>query len=266
MSLIEHIMSKLSLRGHTTAGKHPAPARPQKANTPHPAGDLTTQLCNSRQLLEVRIDNRPSSFQSMILAVDTDRGLLWLDQLTPATLPLTEGQWLTLKHHRQGEVLTLRVPVISDQSKNRNAIAVLMPDEASYRPRRVWQRFEPGSRSLVARIRAIGNSPTEARIVNISAGGLRVALTGNHLHLYRRDTYLPLCQVKISQYLQINQPAKVKSVRLVREPYRHTQVSLEFTDTSNSARAQLEQQLAMLLTNIDANQYADKENQLQLAG
>ncbi|MBU2887269.1 flagellar brake protein [Gilvimarinus agarilyticus] len=267
MSLLERILGKLSDRGTSHEAEITASQNKSASfKTESSSHELLLSLCRSRQLLEVLIDNRGTSFQSMILAVDTERGMLWLDQLTPSTLALMEGQSLTLRHQRHSEVLTLRLPVISDQSQSRNAIAVLLPSKVEYRPRRSWLRYEPGYDSLKATIRTIGNAPTEANIVNISGGGMRLRLKGNQLHSYRRDAHLPLCQVRLSHQIQVNCQAKVKSVRLVREPFRHTQVSLEFTDMTPSARIQLNNQLSNLLNITDANQTLDAKNELQLVG
>ncbi|MDO3385095.1 flagellar brake protein [Gilvimarinus sp. SDUM040013] len=271
MSLIERIMNKFSSQANASC-EQPTRSAISSLLGQHDATNSTvetlTHLSNSRQLLEIQIHNRESSFQSMIIAVDIERGLLWLDQLVPHTLALSEGQWLTMRHQRMGHVLTLKVPVISDQTSTRGAIAVLLPNEAIYRPRRHYARFETDGETLNAKVRTIGAEPTQVRVLNVSGGGLRIALKGNQLRHYHRDAHLPLCQFSLSGHLKINCQARVKSARLVREPFRHTQVSLEFTDIALGACKQLDQQLKLLHAGAALDQTGEQlqVNDLQLAG
>jgi hypothetical protein len=61
------------------------------------------ELQKTRQLLEVKIGSASRGYQSMILAVDIERGLLWLDDLFPQQFMLDEGDYITLRHHRNNE-------------------------------------------------------------------------------------------------------------------------------------------------------------------
>ena len=42
------------------------------------------QLQKKRQILEVKVDGSTRSFQTLILAIDIPRGILWLDDLFPS--------------------------------------------------------------------------------------------------------------------------------------------------------------------------------------
>ena len=49
------------------------------------------QLYKQRQLLEVRIGSASRVYQTMIIALDIERGLLWLDDLFPSQRVLDVG-------------------------------------------------------------------------------------------------------------------------------------------------------------------------------
>lgn len=257
MSLIRRLMAKISqssapaeptgVAGPTSDNHRPAPdAGALASQTQTGAAALLTHLCQTRQLLEVKLEGETLSYQSMIVAVDAARGLLWLDELTPGAPRLNDAHWLIISHQRQGEVLTLRLPLVAGPSQGRSAIATVLPEHADYRPRRAWSRFGLPGAQMKAKVRAVGNEPQFGKILNLSAGGMRLALTGNQLGYMRRDALLPLCQFQLSGGLRINCQARVKSARIARTPFRHTQVSLEFTDILPSDRAALDRQLHRL--------------------
>ena len=207
-------------------------------------------LQSSRQQLEISLPGSTASFQSIVLAVDTARGLLWIDELLPQ-VPLSAGQWLTLRHHRSGEVLTLRSPLVASGGQFGAAgLALLLPENLEYSPRREFSRIDFQGRGLSTKIRPLGEEPCHGMVINLSPGGMRLALAGNHLSGLHRGSLLPLCQFSLGKNLQIRCQASVKSVRLARTPYRHTQVSLEFVDILPDQRQHLTQYLSHLIHTV----------------
>lgn len=199
------------------------------------------ELQKNRQLLEVKIGTASRVYQSMILAIDIERGLLWLDDLFPQQLILDAGDDITLRHHRNGEQLVVRAPVVALGS-NYGAVgfAIELPEFAVYTPRRSAPRYAIGHQSpLSVKIRTLGQEPSFGTLQDISSGGLRLMVAGNLLPYLRHGALLPLCEVSLNEDLQIRCKARICAFRMGRSPYRHTQVSVEFLDLEEEKREAL---------------------------
>src|SRR5690606_1940748 len=70
-------------------------------------------LLNQRQMIEVKVEGCSSSYQTLVLAIDAERGLLWLDDLFPNQHALEVGDQITLRHLRSGEQLSFSSPIIA---------------------------------------------------------------------------------------------------------------------------------------------------------
>lgn len=199
------------------------------------------ELQKSRQLVEVKIDGASRIYQSMILAVDIDRGLLWLDDLFPQQLLLDTGDNITFRHHRNGEQLVIHAPVVAlGSSYGAVGFAIELPEFAIYTPRRAYPRYAMGHDSpLSVKFRTLGQEPSFGTLQDISAGGLRLIVAGNLLPHLRHGAHLPLCEVNLSDELQVRCKARICSFRMGRSPYRHTQISIEFLDLEEEKRLAL---------------------------
>lgn len=188
-------------------------------------------LQQQRQQLEVWVEGERLSYQSIILAIDSKRGLLWIDELFPNLHDLPVGTGLTLRHHRHGEVLTVQSPLVArGQDYQVQGMALLLPDTLAYLPRRQHPRFELRDARIGVTLRPMGETSRHGTLINLSLGGMRLALPGNHLSQLRRDMVLPLCEFTLPNQVNIRCQGVVKAAKLEREPYRHTQVSLAFAD------------------------------------
>ena len=226
-------------------------AKPAEAGneTPSPTNPIPPQylplaeLQKQRQLLEVRITGASRVYQSMILAIDAERGLLWLDDLFPQQLLLDTGDEITLRHHRNGEQLSFSSPILAWGSNyGANGLAIILPDHLLYTPRRQFRRADMGDKpSLSLKLRAIGQDISYGSVLDISSGGLRASVPGNMLGQLRHGALLPLCEFTLSDELTIRCSARVRSFRLLRTPHRHTQVSIEFIDLPVERAQQLQQ-------------------------
>lgn len=202
-----------------------------------PLWDLQKQ----RQLLEVKITGTSRVYQSMILALDVERGLLWLDDLFPQQHILDAGDEITLRHHRNGEQLVIRAPIVAMGSTyDASGFAITLPEFVYYIPRRSSPRYIIGHQSpLSVKIRTLGQEPSYGTLQDISTGGLRLIVAGNLLPYLRHGALLPMCEVDISDELQIRCRARICAFRIGRSPYRHTQISIEFIDMEEKTRAAL---------------------------
>ena len=201
------------------------------------------QLLNQRQLIEVKVEGSSLSYQTLILAIDVQRGLLWLDDLFPNQHVLEIGDQISLRHHRNGEQLSFSSPVLAWGSNyGANGLAIMLPDHLLYTPRRQFRRADMGDKpSLSLKLRAIGQDISYGSVLDISSGGLRASVPGNMLGQLRHGALLPLCEFTLSDELTIRCSAQVRSFRLLRTPHRHTQVSIEFVDLPAERAQQLQQ-------------------------
>lgn len=198
-------------------------------------------LKDQRQLLEVKITGTSRSYQSMVIAIDLERGLLWLDDLFPQQLILDAGDELCIRHHRNTEDLVIQAPIIAlGSSYGASGIAIELPAFAYYQPRRRYPRYTIGHQSpLSVKIRPIGQEPSFGTLQDISVGGMRIMVAGNLLPYLRHGATMPLCEVNLSDDLQVRCKARICAFRMGRSPYRHTQISLEFLDLQEDKRAAL---------------------------
>jgi c-di-GMP-binding flagellar brake protein YcgR len=200
------------------------------------------ELQNQRQLMEAKISGTSRAYQSMILAIDVERGLLWLDDLFPQQLLLDTGDEITLRHHRNGEQLVIRAPVVAlGSTYGASGFAVALPDFVYYQPRRSSPRYVIGHQSpLSVKIRTLGQEPSYGTLQDISTGGLRLMVAGNMLPYLRHGALLPMCEVDIAEDLQIRCKARICAFRIGRIPYRHTQICVEFIELKEETSAMLD--------------------------
>lgn len=234
MTLLRAVLQKLTTRKATDGDTAPL--------VQHNRHATLQQLQASKQILEVVPAGQQRSYQSMIIAVDGDRNLLWMDDLFPVQNDLEVGDEITVRHHRHGEILTFTTPIIAWGSRfGASGMAVVLPDHAEYRPRRTSPRCDLSNHTpITAKIRLMGQEACYGTVKDLSASGLCVLIPGNLLNQIHRDTVLPLCEVHLSNDLRIYCRARVKAFRLCREPYRATRVSLEFVDLQPRRQQQLE--------------------------
>lgn len=221
------------------------------------------QLLNQRQIIEVKVEGSSLAYQTLVLAIDIQRGLLWLDDLFPSQHVLEVGDRITLRHHRNGEQLCFSSPILAWGSNyGANGLAIMLPEQLCYSPRRQARRADTSSKpNLGLKVRAVGHDVSYGSVLDISSGGLRASIPGNILGQLRHGALLPLCELTLSDELTIRCSARVRSFRLLRAPHRHTQISVEFVDLAPERAQQLEQ----FINNLIYLQQADDMLELRTA-
>jgi c-di-GMP-binding flagellar brake protein YcgR len=242
------------LAGKTLAAHEPTSARFMATVTQIPTNTMTAtkdpipdqyqplwQLLNQRQLIEVKVEGSSLTYQTLVLAIDVQRGLLWLDDLFPSQHVLEVGDQLTLRHHRNGEQLSFSSPILAwGNSYGATGLAILLPEQLCYTPRRQFSRALLNN-DLGVKIRPIGQDISYGSVLDISGGGIRVSIPGNLLGQLRHGALMPLCELSLSDELTIRCSARVRSFRLVRTPHRQTHISMEFVDLPQERADQLQQ-------------------------
>lgn len=202
-----------------------------------------------RQIIEVKVNGTNHSYQTLIVAIDVERGMLWLDDLFPSQHLLELGDQITLRHHRNGEHLSFTSPVVAwGNTFGASGLAILLPSELSYTPRRQNRRCEVSQNSPISvKIRSIGHEPSFGNLQDLSLGGLRISVAGNLLGQLRHGALLPVCELNLSDELHIRCSARIRAYRMVRSPYRSTHISMEFIDMLPERQQQLQQFINNLL-------------------
>ncbi|WP_024460457.1 flagellar brake protein [Marinimicrobium sp. LS-A18] len=226
MALLRALLQKLSANEPT---ERPAPT-PQ---APAPEAECVKHLrplAERRQLLAVR--HQGSEYQSLILALDTQRQLLWLDELFPRALNLEPGDELTVSYHENGRLFEFSAPVVGWSTPQRSGgLALPLPEQFYLGPRRRWPRLDVfGWYPISARLGVPGLSPLCGEILNLSAGGIRLGLTGDWRPFLHHRDILPLCEFTVAPGLKVRCRVRVCAFNLSQRPWRQTRVSLSFVD------------------------------------
>lgn len=248
MALMQAVLQKLTPRAKThIQAQKPTPEPLELA----PQCFELEQLCAQRQLLKVAVPGFSHSYQSMILAIDQARGLIWLDDLFPNPRLLCAGDELEVSHHRNGELISFKGPILAfGEHFGARGIALALPTEAPrYRPRRQWPRLElDACMTPSATVALAGRDPVQARLLNISAGGVRLALPGNWLSHFRHGELLPLCELAPLAGIRIRCRVRVCAFNITHNPRRQTEVSLAFKDLDPIIKQNLQHFIAARTT------------------
>ncbi len=235
MALLRALLQKFS--ANDTA-EVPAPASQPRGPEAECVEHLRP-LVKRRQLLAIR--HRGREYQGLILALDTERQLLWLDELFPRALDLEPGDELTLSYHNNGHVLEFTVPVVGWSTPQRTeGVALPLPEDFYFGPRRRWTRLDVfGWYPISARLGVPGLSPLCGEVLNVSAGGLRLGLTGDWRPFLHHRDILPLCEFTVAPGLRVRCRVKVCAFNLSHRPWRQTRVSLAFVDLAPETQREL---------------------------
>lgn len=197
-----------------------------------------------RQLIEVKTARQGEYQQSLILAVNPEQMSFDIDELFPSQYhgQIQTGDSLHLRLNQAGTVKEMECKVLAYHHHS------AMP----YYSLRIPETIHCGQRRKQRRISVDEDFPITISLQtpvgqmlygsaeNISAGGLRLRLAGNQLKELYPGAMLPLCELSFPGGLNIRCRAKVKGLQFLRQPHRHTQISLIFSDLAHEQRQQIE--------------------------
>jgi c-di-GMP-binding flagellar brake protein YcgR len=229
MVFVRNVLQKL-------APANPAPPSPERPALIMDAPAPIRELLARRQLVKVSVTNDPGTYQSLILAIDTRRRLLWLDDLFPYRVRLRPGDELEVSHHRDGEVLAFRATVVAlGEHCGVTGLALTLPEAVHYRPRRQWPRLTLPSQPRVPVVLSLPEAGSQyGQILNISAGGLRATVPGNWRHHLRHGEEIPLCDFTLAPGLTVRCRARVCAYQILHRPWRQTHISMAFADLQSA--------------------------------
>lgn len=217
------------------------------------------ELQGRRQLIEVLIDDSDRSaqsihqieagsmrsYQSLIMAIDTESGELVLDELFPACVHLVLGQNAIFRRCQGNHMLQFEMQLKARHENihdGQTSLVFTLPKQLQFQPRRKQPRLIiDKSQPLTVNLQSPIFEPWFATAQNISAGGMRLTVGGNITDQLVPGSVLRQCEFKFSRDFQIRCQARVIGFRFSRTPYRHTQVSLEFINLPARQQLQLTQ-------------------------
>ncbi|MGH1486187.1 MAG: flagellar brake protein [Cellvibrionaceae bacterium] len=188
------------------------------------------RLQDERQLIEVITEKRSDSFQSMIVGVDLYNQQLILDDFSPRiqNREALLGQTLILRHQHNRQMLKVTSEVLAWEEGSQ-CFLLKLPEDVQYHPRRQESRiFLPSSVPLSATIDPIYGAPWYASITNISAGGMRILVTGDLRSQLHKHKPLKKCDIALDSNTAISCKGRVKSFSYHGRPYRRTEISIAF--------------------------------------
>jgi c-di-GMP-binding flagellar brake protein YcgR len=188
-------------------------------------------LRQQHQLLEVRLKTSVRTYQSMILAIDIERQLLWLDDLFPSQIALEVGDAIEVRHHQGGNLLRVTGHVLALGSAFGAAgFAIALPAEASYQPRRRHPRFTiANAPALNTLLGFIGSDPIYGDVIDISLGGAKIRTNQLKSSMVSPGQVIPLCEIKLTEDVKIR--SKVRVCALIKDDKQH-HICLEFLTLS----------------------------------
>lgn len=212
---------------------------------PHP--EVLRQLRlwqKQRQLIEVKSARQGEYQQSLILAVDSSNGSFEIDELFPSQYhgQIRAGDTLHIRVHQGGDVQEIECRVLCYHHHS------AMP----YYSLAIPERIESGQRRKQPRIIIDEDFPIAASlqspvgqklfgsVENLSSGGVRLRFAGNQLKDLYPGAILPMCDLAFPGGFNVRCRAKIKGIQFLRQPRRHTSVSLSFLDLAPAQRQQVD--------------------------
>ncbi|GAA6153737.1 flagellar brake protein [Pseudoteredinibacter isoporae] len=217
----------------------------QDASQPHP--EVLRQLRlwqKQRQLIEVKSVRQGDYQQSLILSVDASSGSFDIDELFPSQYhgQIRAGDALHIRLHQGGQVQEMECQVLCYHHHT------AMP----YYSLQIPDRIDSGQRRKQPRIVIDEDFPIAASlqtpvgqklfgsVENLSSGGVRLRFAGNQLKDLYPGAVLPMCDLAFPGGFNIRCRAKLKGIQFLRQPRRHTSISLSFLDLASAQRQQIE--------------------------
>lgn len=183
------------------------PQPPRTIRSPLEITSLFKTLLQSRDQLIISFPERKQSFQSFMVAVDHNAGQLWIDEMVPSEGDrfISLGEAFRVDAWHDGIHMRWHCPsaekVIFD---NAPAYRAALPDEMVYHQKRgafrapVHRPLETGA-GLIHAKRGTSNA---GHLVDISATGCRLRLSGDHSSFQPGDLYEP-------SYLELPETGRV---------------------------------------------------------
>lgn len=200
------------------------------------------KLQENRQVIEFLLPDSDQPLQTIILGIDLYERKLRIDEPSPLRIPPNEliGKTVTIRHQQEQLMLCFSVMVL-DYDPIDQTLSIDLPYQADYQPRRIEPRIEFSDESVhSANINPLFGAPWYAKLINISQGGMRIAVAGDLRNQLHKNLPIQRCEIDLGFKRPLRCGGRVKSFSFYNRPYRHTLVSIKFEDISDNDLAYLD--------------------------
>lgn len=187
-------------------------------------------LAREHSRLQIIFPDQDESASSMILGVEPDTETLLLDELMPGYVSVELDSELIVHGKLKGVPLRFRTRIESlEKSDGMDAYACKFPEQMFYDQKRSDFRFSPGIASRPSLQLSSDNAQAKGEIINISAGGAKVALL-NHHDGFGENLEME-CQVTFAEDQKLD-----VTVRVCHRKEDPVHLGLQFLSMTNTAR------------------------------
>ena len=209
---------------------------------------LLEQLQHRHSFIEVKFPRIERSFQSMILELRPHDGLFIADELYPPAgrEQLLEGDIAEISGRDRGLTVNFFSRLLLREVIDGTPVYHLeLPDDigASYR-RHTFRVYVEGEPDLDIDLRDSEGAPLEARIINLSADGIKLSFHGDRVKLLERTPEFEGCILRLPEGLDIECQLHFSHVYLMRSPNLHTLAGGSMKIGTAPQRTRLDQYLA----------------------
>jgi c-di-GMP-binding flagellar brake protein YcgR len=206
------------------------------------------QLQRRHSFIEVKFPRIERAFQSMILELRPESGVLVIDELYPpeGREKLLEGDIAEISGRDRGLIVNFFSRLLLREAVDGAPMYHMeLPEDvgASYRRHafRVYVENEP---ELEIDLRDAEGNPLDARIVNLSADGIKISLHGDRVKALEHQPEFEDCVIRLPDAADIECQLKLSNVYLMRSPTLHTLAGASMKIGSAPQRTRLDQYLA----------------------
>lgn len=183
-------------------------------------------LQRRHSFLDVHFPRIERHFQSLILELHPDEGYLLIDELFPADgrQLLLEGDIAEINARSSGgAVAFFSRLLLKETGDGVPAYRMELPEEigGSYR-RHAFRVYVERENDLQLDLRDGAGNPLPARIVNLSADGIKVSVDGDAVRLLEHHHQFDNALIRLPDDVDIECQIDFRNIYLMRTPHQHT--------------------------------------------
>jgi c-di-GMP-binding flagellar brake protein YcgR len=214
--------------------------------------ELLAQLQRRHSFIEVKFPRIERAFQSMILELRAESGVIVIDEFYPpeGREKLLEGDIAEIGgRDRSLTVNFFSRLLLREMIDGAPVYHMELPDDvgASYR-RHAFRVYVENESGLEIDLRDAEGNPLDARIVNLSADGIKISFHGDHVKLIGKQAEFEDCIIRLPDdgeiVTEIDCALNFSNVYLMRSPALHTLAGASMKIASAPQRTRLDQYLA----------------------
>ncbi|MAZ66382.1 MAG: hypothetical protein CMF25_04675 [Kangiellaceae bacterium] len=217
---------------------------------------IVHHLKEAHQSLDFSFVGISDTYSSIILKIDFDKGIYYVDELVPANgnAAMKQGKTTQVKTYVNGIMTKFKSAVVNSGTDENGTQfhALTIPQEVYYRQRRVYPRVKPPARLSLEASLMLENGLTHCTVKDLGADGSAFLLNGNYTDVVNPGNAISTSVIRITSDLSLSYPLLVKHVRFINNS-NQTMIGCQFKDLNNKRKK-------ILINAVNAlNQLANKK-------